>query len=484
MTARWLKPRGEIERIVVRGNLVLETPAHLGGGDAESPTDMPLLLDPLERRALLTGASIAGALRAYLRAWEFGYGPPEEDPPRSLAAQLFGVVTGEDVSYESPLFVEDSLSDTLPEVEIRDGVAIDPFTRTAEKKKKFDVELLVAGTTFPLTFELRVLQERKAELLNALTVALGGLERGEISIGKRKRRGYGRCRVEKWEVCCYDLTIPEGLISWLAGEESEKKEGTAIGQLLGVADSQLPPDRRRHFTLKATFSLDGSLLIRSEPGEPDAPDMIHLHSKRRGKSEPVPVLSGTSLAGALRARALRIAKTVLSEEKAAELIADMFGPRYKDENERRQLKASRLLVGETVISEPRELVQSRVKIDRFTGGSFPAALFSEQPVFGTVQTKVTIELCLLQPKEHDIGLLLLLLKDLWTGDLPVGGEAGIGRGRLRGFWAKAELVCHGAQNEKWEFVQNGGKLSVSGDVERLEAFVRALGEEEKSEISE
>ncbi|MCL6558340.1 MAG: hypothetical protein K6U74_05975, partial [Firmicutes bacterium] len=397
-----------------------------------------------------------------------------------LTAQLFGVVAKNGESYESPLIVEDSLSDTLPEmdmeVEIRDGVAIDPVTRTAEEKKKFDLELLVAGTTFPLTFELLVLQKKKADLLNALAVALGGLERGEIGIGRRKRRGFGRCRVEKWEVCRYDLTTPQGLVSWLAGEDGEKKEGTPIHQLLGVADSALPLDRRRYFTIKATFSLDGSLLIRYEPGEPDAPDMVHLHSKRRGKKEPVPVLSGASLAGALRARALRIANTLLPEEKATALVEDLFGPRPVDEREKGQLKASRLLVEEAVIGEPLELVQSRVKIDRFTGGSYPAALFSEQPVFGTARTKVTIEIRLLQPLDRDIGLLLLLLKDLWTGDLPLGGEAGIGRGRLRG--VEAELVYHGDQERKWEFVQEEGNLNITGDIKRLEDFVRALKEEQ------
>ncbi|MGQ9825737.1 MAG: RAMP superfamily CRISPR-associated protein, partial [Desulfotomaculales bacterium] len=229
MTARWFSSREEIERIVIKGNLVLETPAHLGGGDAEGPTDMPLLLDPLEGRALLTGASIAGALRAYLRTWEFGYEPPRGespetgDPPESLVSTLFGTVTPKGESYESPLLVEDSLSDSFPDVEIRDGVAIEPITRTAEEKKKFDLELLAAGTTFPLTFELRAGEKNKTKLLNALAVALGGLERGEIGIGKRKRRGYGRCRVEKWEVCRYDFTVPEGLISWLAGDESEKR---------------------------------------------------------------------------------------------------------------------------------------------------------------------------------------------------------------------------------------------------------------------
>ena len=45
--------------------------------------------------------------------------------------------------------------------------------------------------------------------------------------------------------------------------------------------------------------------------------------------------------------------------------------------------ASRLWVNETVISGPLEedLIQTRVMIDRFTGGAHSGALFNEQPVF-------------------------------------------------------------------------------------------------------
>ena len=39
----------------------------------------------------------------------------------------------------------------------------------------------------------------------------------------------------------------------------------------------------------------------------------------------------------------------------------------------------------------------------------------------------------------EIGLLLLVLKDLWTGDLPIGGESSVGRGRLRGKEATLSL---------------------------------------------
>ncbi|HQO98914.1 MAG TPA: hypothetical protein PLF72_14320, partial [Anaerolineaceae bacterium] len=63
MSAQYLNARNLKERILVQGKLVLVTPTHLGTGDTDSPIDMPLIRDPLEGRALLTGATIAGALR-------------------------------------------------------------------------------------------------------------------------------------------------------------------------------------------------------------------------------------------------------------------------------------------------------------------------------------------------------------------------------------------------------------------------------------
>lgn len=41
-----------IKRIVVEGDLVLETPAHFSNGDGDEVTDMPLLVDPLEGKPL------------------------------------------------------------------------------------------------------------------------------------------------------------------------------------------------------------------------------------------------------------------------------------------------------------------------------------------------------------------------------------------------------------------------------------------------
>ncbi|AKB19471.1 RAMP superfamily CRISPR-associated protein [Methanosarcina sp. WWM596] len=468
----WLESREIVERIIIRGNLILETPAYFGSGDHDEIVDISLDLDPLEGRTLLTGASLAGALRSYLRECEHGFG--KQGDKKSLYMNLFGN-NENDEGEQSLLIVNDSLGEK-PKIELRDGIKIDGKTRTAIDKGKFDFELIEAGTCFPIEIELLIPREekRKEKLLLSLAIALHGLEKGEISLGFRKRRGFGRCRVKKWNVYRYDLTTPKGLIGWLNLDKREEKSGQNILTLLGISESELL-DKRCIFQMDATFLLDGSMIIRSGYDEVNAPDTVHLHSKRNNKS--VPVLSGTSLAGALRARALRIANTIQNStttskdnKKAREMINNLFGPEIEKTEDK--AFASKLITAETEIINPLKLVQQRIKIDRFTGSSFPTALFDEQPVFEQSGTKVKLKVQIQKPDNAQIGLLLLLLKDLWTRDLPLGGEASIGRGRLIGQEVELSYKMEGSNYQEWRLKQKyNGKLEIVGDREKLEDFV-------------
>ena len=463
--------RDVVERIYVTGKLVLETPAHFGSGDAEGLTDMPLLRDPLEnRQPLLTGASIAGALRNYVHEYQHGYGSP--GTPGDLADQLFGRVEGQ-ASYQSWLYVDDALGQSTG-VELRDGVAIDPRTRTAEEKKKYDTELLEAGTTFPLAFELLLPVQEKPNpnsdlLKEALALALHGLQSGEIGLGLRKRRGLGQCRVDEWRVRRYRLTTPAGVIGWLADDRSTEASGKDVFQLLGVTPRV--KDARATFTIEATFQLTSSLLIRSGSGGADAPDMVHLRSRRGADLRPI--LSGTSLAGAVRGRALRIANTLLGRDTGKGLVDGMFGKRIETADDKPT--GSRVVTKESELTGTRDWVQSRVKIDRFTGGSFPAALFTQQPAFGGNEARLPAHITIRQPRDAEVGLLLLVLKDLWTDDLPLGGESSVGRGRLQGQYATLTWRS-GSQAKTWQLAEVDGHLEVTGDGTRdeLEGFVKAL----------
>ena len=520
----WLRSRQVVERIVIVGTLVLDTPTHFGNGDAEGLTDMPLACDPLTGAPLLAGASIAGALRHYLREREMGYGRPEDrkrkQHDKSLAERLFGHIDESEVdlqqtrtnggsAVQSWLFVDDAIGEVGSSAgyELRDGVAINRERRTASDKQKYDIELLAAGTRFPLRFELWLSQadQDKGDLLQALVTALLGLTSGEVGMGQRKRRGFGECHVEDWLTHRYDMCQASGLLGWL--ENAEDKANSELG--LPTVASLI--DQRREFHIAATFAIDGALLIRSDSGADNSIDMAHL---QRGKD---PILPGTSLAGVLRAHIARIANAVLQPGNAqpdvGQRVTDvLFGrdmnTRHDDahaidanpllpQNLKPQPTGSRILVRERIIDSKlvsNKQVQSRVKIDRLTGGSLPTALFNQQPLWSPEQARATV--CVDIRLRHyvdpidtaegaadradkrykaGIGLLLLALKDLWLGDVTIGGESSVGRGRFIG--QSACLIDHAAGSERrWE-ITGTHSLNISGEsANELEKYVAVIAQ--------
>ncbi|MEB3213728.1 MAG: RAMP superfamily CRISPR-associated protein [Leptolyngbyaceae bacterium] len=457
------------KRIIVRGVLELETPTCLSSGDAEADTDLPLLRDTVENKALLLGSSIAGALRSYLESC-------------LSHAQLFGGTRRATDGIQSPLIVEDALSQQVLATELRDGVKIDGETGTASDTAKYDLELLQAGTRFDLGFELLVNQKTEVQLKEELAIALKGLEQGHIPIGMKKRRGFGQCSVKQWQVWEFDLTNDRERQAWLLFDHQWRSLHNdipihpSISEALGV---NAPVHQFKTFTIKATFALASPLLIRSGQNDQDkAPDVVHLKSKRSNGNQPI--ISGTSLAGVLRHRAMRIINTINLHES---IVQDIFGYEPEDakkQSTKKQGKASRLTVQESVIEQTQDLVQTRIAIDRFTGGALHGALLQEQPIFGG---EVTLKLELRNPKKHEIGLLLLLLKDLWTGDLPVGGSSSVGRGRLQGKEATITWQC--SEPKCWKIEQEGDRqlkvtdLQNSSQAEKcvkqgLEGYVQAL----------
>jgi len=499
------KQRHIIKRIIIRGNLILDTPTCLGSGDSESPTDISLLRDSISNHALLTGVSLAGAIRNNLRESQHGYLSSEK--LNDLSTTLFGVIWSDkdiDDGNQSPLIVYDSISTSPIKSELRDGVKINSVTRTAEAKKKYDLELLQAGTEFPLCFELLIEEKSdepnyKSTLLKGLVIALQGLEKGEISLGIKKNRGFGRCRVDNWQVWNFNLEDASDRIYWLTLDHSWSTDppctksptsGASIVVAMKAAELEFPEeweDKREFCKIDTTFTIACPLLIRSSQASSDkAPDVVHLKSRRNGEIKSI--LSGTSLAGVLRHRAERIINTI---GKNTSIIEDIFGSDLS-KNKTSEAKASRLIVHESVIESTTDLVQNRIAIDRFTGGTLHGALFNEQAVFPKNDTHLKLNLELLTPKDYEIGLLLLLLKDLWTGDLPVGGTSSIGRGRLQGKKAditikknqeKRKFIIEQSENNQSLIIREDDSISTINTAENLEYFVNELNKDVKNDYT-
>ncbi|MEH2030747.1 MAG: RAMP superfamily CRISPR-associated protein [Nostoc sp.] len=494
MTCERLKSRNQrliIERIIIKATLILDTPTCLGSGDADGYTDLVILRDSIEDKALLMGSSITGALRNYLREFENGYNARE-------TSLLFGGNRSDDDGEQSPLIINDALSSESIKAELRDGVKICSLTGTASDKAKYDLELLEAGTKFELYFELLLEKDNREQLIRELFIVLQGLENGEISIGIKKRRGFGHCHVTKWQVWQFDLQKLDQLKEWLNFEHwkpdllTQYNSYPAIAEAFQKAGIKVKSDwkdNRNRFIIQAIFTLASPLLIRSSQADIEkAPDDVHLKSRRNGELKPI--LSGTSLAGVLRHRAECIVNTLAENNQMEiyQIINQLFGfVKDKKDNhdsidENLKAQASRLIVNESIIKETNDLIQTRIAIDRFTGGALHGALFQEQPIFASDKTEVELKIELRQPEKYEIGLLLLLLKDLWTGDLPVGSTNSIGRGRLKGKEATINWYTEN-YHKKWKFKLKDNKLQIE-DMVNKKSSLKKIQEELNDLVTE
>lgn len=387
-------------------------------------------------KLFLPGTTLAGALRSALSDRLAGY---RNDEPNEVK-ELFGFLRTagdpqtEVPERESPLIVFDAVAINQTGNTVRDSVRIDPLTGVASEGFKYDRELSLPGVRFPIRIDLLVPNKGvEARMLTNLITALDCLEAGDIRLGARKTRGLGECIVRDCRAFRYNLTSRQGWLDYANSDyetplRSICKADTfrqAIHESLKTdlcLQKQLHAssgDKRERLRIELALKVRGTLLIRSSG---DGCDANHLTED--GKR----VLSGTSLAGVLRAQAQRILKT-LNHTDPLQFLDRLFGPSPGNLHAGGVPRASRVYVSEAFLEGTRAFRQTRVKIDRFTGGTVEGALFTEEPVAGG---DVMIELEVRAPRDSEIGLLLLLTRDLSEGLVPIGSGANVGRGRLFG----------------------------------------------------
>jgi CRISPR/Cas system CSM-associated protein Csm3 (group 7 of RAMP superfamily) len=439
---------------------------------------MPVLRDARSNKPLLPGTTLTGALRSALADRLAGY--LNEEPPE--VAALFGTRRGEDDGAQSPLIVFDSVGE-LPAnggVEIRDGVAIVAATGIADDHRKYDYEVLPAGTSFPVRVDLLLPAPAyrdgappptEKSLLEALAAAVDSFADG--SFGAKRSRGLGKVRAV-WVAKRFDLSSARGWLDWILSDHVQPFDAipdrSCIRDVLDAAAPEaLRPleflgDARNRVVIDLDLRVAHDILIRSSGTEPGDPDVSHLRSGGTA------ILPGTSLAGVMRTHALRIARLVRADKNDAEVWVDrLFGPRFEDPPAAIKPHASRVRISESRLEEGHSHVQVRIAIDRFTQGVIPTALFDEQTDVGG---RAIARLELRNPHHGELGLLLLVLKDLLGGFVPVGGTSSVGRGFLSG---SATVTWHeGSASVSRSAMIRPGQQPSGDAAEQIDAAIRAF----------
>ena len=399
-------------KLILNGTIELISPAIIGSGEDEK-SDIDLVRDS-DGKVYIPATSFVGVLRHSIKL---------KDTYKEKVEKFWGSSQDEEGEniFQSSIKIDDLLPLYEPSVKIRDGVKIDNKKGIAEDKGKFDYEVIEPGGKFSLKAEINIYSNEDNFKKRMLSTIVNLLEKEKIRIGAKTTSGFGKIKLRDYKFYEFDFSKKTDVLKWFKGEFNEPTH-------LDVEPFEI---ESKIFQIEAEFSIKNSLIVRSYNFDPDKPDIEHI--KSNGK----PVLPGTSLKGAVRSRAERIINTL---GKPSLILDELFG--YVDKNEGVARKG-KILVEETIIDGYAEEVQTRLKIDRFTGGAIEGALLETKPLFSNKEPnsiKITMTIQNFQP--HEAGLMLLVLKDLWTGDLPIGGEKAIGRGVLEGKRAK---IIHNGQ---------------------------------------
>lgn len=275
-------------QIVLCGNLVAQTPLHVGGYGEDVDSDLPLARDGAGRW-YVPGTSLAGALRAWCVA-AFGLDKTQ---------QLWGFQQAEE-GFASFVLVEDApIPDTdSPQPEIRDHVGIDRQWGSAAKMIKYDRAVLPRGTSLPFRLTIDYGASQRSEVLNMVIAMAEALRAGQIRFGAAKTRGLGKLRLKEDSITEHGLNSRDGILALLRGHT-------------GSSVSHLPTGVKHRSQLDITIHWCpvGPMMVKA--GE-DGLGVDHLPLVSGTENGLLTlVLPGSSIKGALRNQAERIIRTLL-----------------------------------------------------------------------------------------------------------------------------------------------------------------------------
>jgi len=448
-----------LQKIRISGNLILKSPLLIGSGEHRENSMHEIdtyILRNQDDRPFIPGTSLAGVLRNAMM------GADASDTEKTVGELLFGKIDKDkksDTGWQSAISIDDLILDNA-EIVQRDGVSIDSYTHTAIDKKKYDYEAVERGAkgTFQAVVSLRKNQEDRFEEIHAALGSLVGTLKAGIRIGALTTKGFGHVQVSDAKAELYDFRYPEDVQAWLLQESSNRP----------IADMvEVGVPRSNTLYIDGEFSLRSALIIRDydtdetqEHGEGD----IAAVQKQSNREYVIP---GTSLKGVLRHQAERIVRLSGQEERLADGLNELMG--YAEEDTKEKQK-SRFYVDEAYLKQGvAEKEQSRNRIDRFTGGTVETALFTTKPIWQMEPHKPTVHIHYEIPecKPWEAGLALFLLRDLWQGNVALGGEKSIGRGVLEG--VQAVIVFEG---NTYELGANG-KVQ-QGSWQQLDDYAKAF----------
>ena len=468
-------------RLRVTGMLELETALAVAGIGDIGATDAPLAVDG-QGRPYVPGTSLAGALRGWTRR------AVQDDPDLAASERmLWGPDADAHDASASAVIVEHArVVGENARVEQRDGVGIDRYLGTAADDIKYDREVLPAGTQLELrlTVELPVDEIERARRKHVFGSLLLALERGDVPLGAGRTRGLGRVRLVQTTIV-EDRLDRTGVLAALRRSDPYDLQGVrGVGPAGLLSGKPLRP--AGVCELEITLEVLGPMMV-AAGAQAVGVDVLPLTS-RGADGKHALVLPGSSVKGALRARAELIVRTVLGPEHVTAapeagfgdqvdvpLVRELFGAAGVRANDEHRAAArglsvqwqDRLGLGALGVSDTLSTVRIEgdawrkvlsgqtpqdvrsalessglgvspavhVAIDRWTGGAKRGALYSVLELhdirWETIKMRLDLDRIPEPSRIAALALLWLVLRDVREGRVPLGFGTHRGLGDVR-----------------------------------------------------
>lgn len=379
----------------------LLSPISIGNGD-DLLTDHDCLRNS-KGVPFIPGTSLAGVFSHYL-----------SDEMLALFTPKIG-----DEYKQSPYYISDAnivLDDKKRNVStsIRDGVKLKP-DKIAEDGAKFDFEIVESSTKFDFRIEVIVRDHDNIDKMKKVVdVILHGLNSGEILLGYKSKRGYGKVKIEDVKIKEFTKNSLEEMLLF-DKYQMDKYDQYSIPDI---------DNENKYDYMQVHLRQVGGISIRKYSATAGEVDFEHVTSN--GK----PVIPGTSWNGLIRRQIAEYLDDDIISNCCVK-INDWFGEAKKRDTTG---SASNIIIEESIIQDAKRIQITRNKISRFSAGVSNRALFSEVSYFnGDTVLGIKVKKSIEEDPDNSriIGLLSLVIKDIDNGFIALGGQTAIGRGLFK-----------------------------------------------------
>ena len=398
-----------IERVYYALEIELTSPLSVFVGKKGNRYTAKDVIRNNEGNVFVPGTSITGAFRAYISRKD----KKSADAFFGVGDEKWSKMEGRmSAFYVSDLFFENS------EVVHRRYLGKKDNDRTV----KVDVEIVEAGAKGVLFFDYASRDEESQKSFNAVVnQILYGIGRNEIRFGNSTTRGYGYFRMNKIYRKAFsgekgnvdewmDFLDARGTMERLKvyGEGKTYDEWLKKSAVLDTLNSQF-------VKLQVPLQIDGGVSIRKSIIEPDRPESEPLKSNEK------PVIPGRTWAGAIRKHTTKLLEELgCEEDRISEVIKEWFGTTW--------IGQSQVTFSESIMEGTTEILNSKGKIDRFTGTSIKRSGFKEIVCCGgSTMLEIMVNRKYRNYKAL-LGMLYLVIEEIQNGYLAIGGQTAIGKG--------------------------------------------------------